>query len=378
MAYDQLATPTPFVGGPLSLVGSTPYILQSIREAAASTGSGAAQGLYGGVDPNAGTGGIPPALAAALEAAAKGASPGNQRQQDIQQGLYQSSVSGELGALTGWAQGTPVAHEFIGRDGNPKVYLGEHDVMVQTKDQKHTISDSQDAKGDYLTGGIVESETSKKKKVSKDRVTTLTEATNLPYTWSQKKIQETMAKMRSAGINVTTFDQLNQTWTALTQRAAMTFALSGGEQKVTPWDVLEMNKSEAQSAGTLVNYQNGVQKSRSKSVFDISEGEAFSVLQSQLTQMLGRAPSDEEVRDFTHNVNQQAAANPAITETVSHYKNGRIVNQTTDPIQAGYNGADAQKQAYDDARAAPDYAEYQSATTLFNAAQSALGAIGSV
>lgn len=112
------------------------------------------------------------------------------------------------------------------------------------------------------------------------------------------------------------------------------------------------------------------------SVSQISEGEAWSTLRQGLQAMLGRDPSDEEVRDFTYRMNQLAAQNPAISETITRYKNGDAISSNTKSVDAGFSGGDVQEAAYHDAVNDPQYAEYQSATTYFNAALSALGAIG--
>ena len=91
--------------------------------------------------------------------------------------------------------------------------------------------------------------------------------------------------------------------------------------------------------------------------------------------MLGRDPTDQEMRDFTYRMNQLAARNPSISKTITSYKNGEAVSQNTH-TNPGFTAADMAQKAYDTAQSNPDYAEYQSATTYFNAALSALGPIG--
>lgn len=120
----------------------------------------------------------------------------------------------------------------------------------------------------------------------------------------------------------------------------------------------------------------GTKSQTSSSVSQISEGEAWSTLRQGLQAMLGRDPSDEEVRDFTYRMNQLAAQNPAISETITKYKNGDAISSNTKSVDAGFSGGDVQEAAYNDAVNDPQYAEYQSATTYYNAALSALGAIG--
>lgn len=119
----------------------------------------------------------------------------------------------------------------------------------------------------------------------------------------------------------------------------------------------------------------GKKTTTQRNVTDISEGEAWSTLQNNLSQLLGRDPSDQETRDFVYRMNALAASNPTISKTVTRYKNGEAVASTThtDP---GLTSADVAQEAYQQAQNDPNYAEYQAAATYFNAAMSALGPIG--
>ena len=210
-----------------------------------------------------------------------------------------------------------------------------------------------------------------------DKTLTATQVKNLPYSWDEEKITGVMKQMRKSGINVTSFDQLTQTWGSLVDRASLMYSLSEGKNKVTPWDVLDMYKSEAKAAGSLVDYESGTRTSTSRSVAHVTEGEAWSSLQQTLSQMLGHDPSDQEVRDFTYRMNQLAAANPSISKTIAKYKAGDVTSSST-TTEGGFSGADVAQAAYQKAQSDPDYAEFQSATTYYNAALSAMGAIGNV
>ena len=109
-----------------------------------------------------------------------------------------------------------------------------------------------------------------------------------------------------------------------------------------------------------------------------SEGEAWATLQSNLSRMLGRDPSDQEVRDFTHRMNGLAARNPAISKTVSTYKDGRLAKSNTTEVDSGFTAEDMVQDSYEDAQSDPEYGAFQAASTYFNSAMGALGAIGDV
>jgi hypothetical protein len=119
----------------------------------------------------------------------------------------------------------------------------------------------------------------------------------------------------------------------------------------------------------------GSKTTTQRSVTDISEGEAWATLQNNLSNLLGRDPSDQETRDFVYRMNQLAASNPTISKTVTQYKDGTPVSSSThtDP---GLTSADVAQSAYDEAQNNPDYAEYRASTLYFNALMSALGPIG--
>jgi hypothetical protein len=64
-----------------------------------------------------------------------------------------------------------------------------------------------------------------------------------------------------------------------------------------------------------------------------------------------------------------------VSKTITQYKHGQAVSANTTQ-SGGFTTDDALQAAYDKAQDNPDYAEYQSASTYYNAALSALGAIG--
>lgn len=206
---------------------------------------------------------------------------------------------------------------------------------------------------------------------------TMEQALNLPYLWDEEELASAMERFRAAGAEVDSFDDVVKMWSGLVNRASKMYTFSEGERKVTPWDVLDMYKSEAGDAAAGEPDPNRQETFTQKSVSTLSEGEAWSSLQNTLSNMLGRDPSDQELRDFTYRMNQLAAANPAISKTITQYKDGTAVSSQTTQTEAGFSAADVAMSAYEGAQSDPEYAEYQAASTYFNAAQSALGAIGS-
>lgn len=300
------------------------------------------------------------------------------------------------------AFGNPDLDPYLGlvsQQGDERVYLGEHGVRVpvssfdewddefdtNTKNLKDRAANraanqraDQANKVERQLGEDPSQQAGPKKKRQEDTTATATQVKNQPYLWDQEEVSSALKKFRRAGIPVESFDDLVSAWGSLVDRAAMTYSLSEGAKKVTPWDVLDMYKSEAKAAGSYTNFQermNGTHTSTSTSVSELTEGQAFTVLQGNLSQLLGRDPSDDEVKDYLHRMNSLAAANPSITQTVQRFKNGEVVstNQHTDP---GFTAQDMQMAAYKSAQADDEYGETQAATTYWNATMQALGALG--
>lgn len=278
---------------------------------------------------------------------------------------------------------------IVSEQGDERVYMGGETTHTQGPPQTGPFASTpaptahQSSDGvDFLHGGMPVTDTTPpahKSTKHGDKTLTATQVKNMPYLWDEQKITETMKRMRQAGINVTSFDtgdnSLVSVWGSLVDRASIMYSLSGGENKVTPWDALDMYKSESKAAGSYTNYQNGKQTVTHRSVTDVNEGEAWSVLHDQLQKMLGRDPTDQELRDYTYRMNQLAAQNPSISKTIARYKNGEVVSEDTQTT-GGFNAGDMAHAAYTNGQNDPQYAEYQSATTYFNAALSAIGAIG--
>lgn len=311
-----------------------------------------------------------------LDPGALFAAPGQstQSQADLSAALLDAARAATdpyQGALPWWAQGLRQSliaepqFKTVYQADEGLVYLGQGGETTTTTPVNKFASDM---------GGDSTATT----QPGSDYALTVTQALNLPYTWDEEEVADAMQRLRGAGLSVDSFDMgsnsLVSVWGALVNRAAMTFALSDGKRKVTPWDVLDLYKSEAMASGTYVD-PNRTETRVSRNVTEISEGEAWAQLQNNLSQMLGRDPNDQELRDFTYRMGQLAARNPSVSKTITQYKNGEAVSQSThtDP---GFTAADMAESAYESAQNDPDYAEYRSATTYFNAALSALGPIG--
>lgn len=304
-----------------------------------------------------------------------GASTSPPTQAELSSQLIQSAVatSGSYGSpLPWWVQG--VKDQLVAQGQFDKVYKAGDGLVFFGQGGLTPTSSTPSNKFATDMGGSSETTT---KAANKDYAVTVSAAQNLPYTWDEQEVADAMARLKDAGIQVDSFDMgsnsLVAVWGSLVNRAAMTYQQTDQKRKLTPWDVLDLYKSEAVASGALD--PNRTTSTTYRTVTDITEGQAWSTLQNNLSQLLGRDPSDQEVRDFTYRMGRMAASNPSISKTVSQYKNGEVANVSTH-TNPGFTEADLAQQAYDQAQNDPGYAEYRGASYLFNAAMSALGPIG--
>jgi hypothetical protein len=246
--------------------------------------------------------------------------------------------------------------------GDDRVYMGNIDKSEVSSPEHIGLAGPTDAE----LAGPGTSET-------KHKTTTINAALNQPYLWSDDKVSETMKKMREAGLNVTTFEDMEAQWKNLVIRASRTFVLSGGDNLVTPWDMLSATKRENIANGTIDKNGNIVRTSTSTSVNTLSEGQAWETLRATVQDMLGRDPSDQEVRDFLSMANNDAAQDPSKTVSTTHTDTESGTSNTTSHTTGGYTSADAAKSAYEQTHNTAEYADYQAAGPLFNTLLSALG-----
>jgi hypothetical protein len=337
----------------------------------------ATSAAYGGGQPaNGGGGSVDDLLAQVLgEAGIDPANPAS-AQADVSNPLTYAalSISQRVSLLPKWARDLKVLG--LGKEAEaPEMFVYMRDRRQPGKPGTPENPTQFDTPQGLRSGNDAAAPTGP---TTTSQAQTITRALNQPYLWDEEELDEAMKAMQDAGLDVKSFDDVNAVWQGLVERAAKTYTLSEGEKKVTPWDVLELVKREDEVANGGEDPDNFTHVSTSKTVQDISEGEAWSVLQSNLSRMLGRDPSDQEVRDFTHRMGQLAARNPAISKTISTYKDGRLTNSKTTEVDSGFTAEDMMKKSYDEAQADPEYGAFQAASTYFNAAVGALGAIGDV
>lgn len=218
---------------------------------------------------------------------------------------------------------------------------------------------------------------SKQGKVREPSTITVAEAKELPWGWGKERQRKWMDRLSEAtGLEFNNFNDAVDLWGLAVERAAKMYNGSKGNNLITPWDALDLYKDEgmfseggaAEEAGFT-----GTRKQRHVDVNKISEGDAWSTMRSAVSSLLGRDPSDQEVRDFAYRMNNLAAKNPSISETVTKYQDGQAVRSKTSVVEPGMTANDVALAAYEDAQDDPDYGAYQAASTYMNLLLQAIG-----
>lgn len=191
-----------------------------------------------------------------------------------------------------------------------------------------------------------------------------------PWNWDPDRMQQEMARASAAaGEPVTTREQFQAVWDKAVKWARDS-RLAG--RPITPYDAMDLMARE-QAAVTLDGKKTTT--SVAKSVDQITDGQAWQVLDRAVRSAIGRAPTNAELQRFIGQARELASRNPHVTRTTT----------TTTRNPDGTDGSSTQKSvskggvtegdlalAAQNLAATPEAAAYQAAGTYFNAFLDAL------
>ncbi len=225
---------------------------------------------------------------------------------------------------------------------------------------------------------------------------TAEEARQEPLRWFQND-PETLQKFVNSGVlnKVPGFDvgmgipEVMAAWDKLLEQSWMMNKYSPeGAQKYTPWDVLNSYSNNANKFGTIrrgdweydvatgekVKYVGPKSKTQTSKRIDLSSPEDVrAIATNALAQLLGRAPTQEELGKFKASINSLEEKNPLMATTTETLNDmGEVVN--TETKQSGGLSAEARALAVSDqAKAGPEYGKFQSGTTYWGALMQMMG-----
>lgn len=198
-------------------------------------------------------------------------------------------------------------------------------------------------------------------------ITTSSQAYNLWLDWDEGQRSKFRAALTLTGLDTSGYRDADwaNAWKAYVDQAAGYYR-DGQGSNISPWDILAMDRREreAQIPKTTTQTSSSVNLSSKADV----EASAYDIARA----LLGRAPTDDEVAKYTEVINAKERANPNVTTTTTTTKGGEVLNQSS-TTSGGFSAQAAQNELRKQAQGEDDYAEYQAATTYYNALYQMLG-----
>lgn len=250
----------------------------------------------------------------------------------------------------------------------------------------------------YITKTPNRFDTSIEKGSSGGRNTVLAgQAKSMPLSWMQND-PETLKQFVNTGIlnKVPGFDvgmgmpEIMKAWENLIEQSwMMNKYMPGGEdKKLTPWDVLNSYSNSKMNFGSVrrgdwlydiatgekLKYVGPKSKTTTQKKVDLSSAEDVrAIATNALAELLGRAPTAEEMAKFKSSINALEEKNP-ITATTTETLNdmGEVISTST--RQEGGLSAEARGLAVSgEVKKGPEYGKFQSGTTYWGALMQMLG-----
>lgn len=226
---------------------------------------------------------------------------------------------------------------------------------------------------------------------------TANDARREPLRWMQED-PEMLKKFVNSGVlnKVPGFDvgmgmpEIMQAWDKLLEDSWMMnkYMPGGDDKKFTPWDVLNSYSNQPGKFGTIrrgdweydiatgekVKYVGPKSKTRTDTKVDLSSPEDVKAITTNaLSQLLGRAPTADELAKFRSTINNLEQQNPVQSITTENYNDmGEVTSSNTS--QSGGLSGEARAQAVaEGAKKGPEYGKFQSGTTYWGALMQMMG-----
>lgn len=225
---------------------------------------------------------------------------------------------------------------------------------------------------------------------SQGRYTPYEEARLLPTTWDKA----TLAKFVNNGILNKVYGfgadmgmpEIVSAWDDLVQSS---INLSTGDKKWTPWEIMDSYGNAGKfgtvksadgdwlldaATGEKIKYIGPRTKTTTEKHVDLSSPEDVRALTTQmLTELLGRAPTSEELSKYRSSISGLEKANPTVTKTTTTLNDRGEVEASDSTTSGGTTDAARGMLITDAAKQGPEYGKFQSATTYFNAMMQMMG-----
>lgn len=177
------------------------------------------------------------------------------------------------------------------------------------------------------------------------------------------KLEQIKQRMRKAGFDVQTYDDISKLWTSVVSQAADTYSFA--QKKVSPWDILTLRGKN--TVGGKVAPRTVT--STETHVDELDPQTARSTIEKAAFDLLGRKPTEAEVDDFISKAQLIAKENPTVTKsrtTINYDFGGDEKSRSTQSsTSGGFTAAAADQAAREQAMQSEDYGAYQAAGVYF-------------
>jgi len=225
---------------------------------------------------------------------------------------------------------------------------------------------------------------------SQGRYTPYEEARLLPTTWDKNTLSKFVNKgilNKVAGFSADMgMPEIVSAWDDLVQSS---IAFSGGSKKWTPWEIMDSYGNAGKfgttksadgdwlldaATGEKIKYIGPRTKTTTSKHIDLSSPEDVRALATQsLTELLGRAPTAEEMTKYRSAISGYEKANPQVTKTTTTLNDQGEAESESSTTSGGATDAARAGLISDEAKQGPEYGKFQSATTYFNAMMQMMG-----
>lgn len=185
----------------------------------------------------------------------------------------------------------------------------------------------------------------------------LTKNELLSWLTDDSKVSEIKTAAEKAGYTIGSYEDIAKLWTDVVSTAAQAYSTSS--KKVTPFDLIKLRGKY------LVNGRPADRVTTTTNIDAMPPETARMMIEKTAADMLGRAPTKQEVDDFVAKAQTIAKSNPTVTKTTQKLGLDGNVTSTVNSTTGGGASDKAQVAAMDAARQSEDYAAYQAAGNYF-------------
>lgn len=183
------------------------------------------------------------------------------------------------------------------------------------------------------------------------------------YSWDQQKLSQFRNQLQLAGYSSGTMNrlQLASAWNDLSKESD---AYAAAGKKISPYDILNTDAASGNvgpktktTTSSIVNYTD--------------PNTARSIVNQSMAALMGRNPTNQEIKQFTDALHSYEAKNPQVSQQTVDTNTGQITDSKT--VDKRINQPGMQQMAEDQIKSTKEYGSVQAATTYMDALRKMVG-----